>query len=342
MASVYNKEILKDLSTMKKKKKKYYCSNCGKFGHVFKKCKEPITSMGIICIKLETKEENKIINYFKNKVSKKGSNYNILNINNKNYNNFKYINSFKSQIKFLFIRRKHTLSYIEFIRGRYDIEKTEHLISLFQLMTPEEIERIKNNDFKQLWCKLWKKTSCCKIYEKEYESSKKKFRKLRSMNETETEISLDYLTNKVKPRFETPEWGFPKGRRNYHEKNQDCAIREFYEETSYNEEEFYLVDSINPINEIFNGTNGVLYKHIYYLAIDHSNRDAYINQENVHQMDEIGDIAWLSYDEAIKKIRPYHTEKKKLLNEIYLFLVNIILESKKEKQEIKNHEIITI
>ncbi|VVU95177.1 hypothetical protein CPAV1605_902 [seawater metagenome] len=331
MSDIYNDEIIKEQIIYKKKRKKHYCSNCGKYGHIFKKCKEPITSLGIICVKLETNVEDNVINYFKNNLTKKGKNINILNVNNKNYNNFKFINSFKSKIKFLFIRRKHTLSYIEFIRGRYEVANIDHLISLFQLMTPAEIERIKNNDFKELWCKLWKKTSCCKIYEKEFELSKKKFKKLQLMNNTSSSINLNFLTDDVEPKFETPEWGFPKGRRNYHEKNIDCAVREFYEETSYNTEEYHLVDNITPINEIFNGTNGVLYKHIYYLGIDNSNRDAYIKTENVHQMDEIGDIAWLSYDDAVKKIRPYHTEKKKLLNEIYLFLVNIILETNKEK-----------
>ena len=29
------------------------------------------------------------------------------------------------------------------------------------------------------------------------------------------------------------EWGFPKGRRNFQEKDYDCAIREFTEETGY-------------------------------------------------------------------------------------------------------------
>jgi ADP-ribose pyrophosphatase YjhB (NUDIX family) len=30
-----------------------------------------------------------------------------------------------------------------------------------------------------------------------------------------------------------PEWGFPKGRRNYQEKDYECAVREFCEETGY-------------------------------------------------------------------------------------------------------------
>jgi 8-oxo-dGTP pyrophosphatase MutT (NUDIX family) len=332
MSDIYNDDVSKEQNIYKKKRKKHYCSNCGKYGHIFKKCKEPITSIGIICVKFESDNESSIIDYFQNTIIENTKNINILNINNKNYNNFKFINSFKSKLKFLFIRRKHTLSYIEFIRGRYDIAEVAHLISLFELMTPYEIEKIKKYDFKELWCRLWKKTSCCKIYEKEYELSKRKFKKLKSLPSTSNYINLDFLTSHITPKFETPEWGFPKGRRNYHEKNMDCAMREFYEETSYSDKDYYLVDNITPINEIFNGTNGVLYKHVYYLAIDHSGKDAYIKKDNLHQVDEIGDISWLTYDEAVKKIRPYHSEKKKLLNEIYLFLVNIVLNTKKEKK----------
>ena len=33
--------------------KKNYCTNCGKFGHINKTCKEPITSLGILCFKLD-------------------------------------------------------------------------------------------------------------------------------------------------------------------------------------------------------------------------------------------------------------------------------------------------
>lgn len=31
--------------------KKKYCSNCGKYGHYNKTCKESITSLGVICVK---------------------------------------------------------------------------------------------------------------------------------------------------------------------------------------------------------------------------------------------------------------------------------------------------
>ena len=32
-------------------KKNVYCGNCGKFGHIYKRCTAPITSLGVICYK---------------------------------------------------------------------------------------------------------------------------------------------------------------------------------------------------------------------------------------------------------------------------------------------------
>ncbi len=43
-------------------------------------------------------------------------------------------------------------------------------------------------------------------------------------------------------------------------------------------------------------------------------------------MNEIGDIGWFTYDEAINIIRPYHTERKKILTELYMYIINNILE----------------
>ena len=45
--------------------------------------------------------------------------------------------------------------------------------------------------------------------------------------------NIESLINNSKTNWITPEWGFPKGRRNYMETDNSCAIREFNEETGY-------------------------------------------------------------------------------------------------------------
>ena len=103
---------------------KNFCTNCGKLGHNHKKCKEPITRIGIICLKIENKEiKNKLITNF--------SLGNELNCLNFKYNTLNIIKNNFDKIKFLLIRRKHSLGYLEFIRGKYkteDIDKIRVLL----------------------------------------------------------------------------------------------------------------------------------------------------------------------------------------------------------------------
>ena len=80
------------------------------------------------------------------------SSYNEINL--KAFNN---IFKFKNNIKFLLIRRKHTLNYIEFLRGRYEIDDINSLVHLLELMTPDELDFIKSNDFDTLWLDLWQR-----------------------------------------------------------------------------------------------------------------------------------------------------------------------------------------
>jgi 8-oxo-dGTP pyrophosphatase MutT (NUDIX family) len=51
-----------------------------------------------------------------------------------------------------------------------------------------------------------------------------------------------------------PEWGFPKGRRNYNEKDIDCALREFSEETGYSK---YSLKNIENIQQFRRNIYGV-------------------------------------------------------------------------------------
>jgi len=305
------------------KRGRVYCGNCGKYGHQYKKCNEPITSIGIINIRLHDVDEgvSEKLQELYAQTDSFSKSINILKDNNKSYNTLKYISEYKNKVEFLLIRRKNTLGYIEFIRGRYEVDDTDHIISLFEQMTDYEIAHIRDSPLKQMWEELWNSTSKSKMYEHEYELSKEKFERLKQCSNAD----LTFYIDNIKPKYKCPEWGFPKGRRNYHEKNVDCARREFAEETGYKSSEYTLLDRIYPMHEVFMGTNGVLYKHIYFLGLSTTDRDPKIDNKNKHQVEEIGDIGWFTYSEAIEKIRPYHIERKKLLNEIYLFIITNIL-----------------
>lgn len=321
---------------LKKRKKKLYCSNCGKYGHYYKRCHEPITSLGIILFQIDfeklRKGKYKNINreILNKKLNIEKDKYiNILHSNNKSYNSFKYIEDFKEVIKFLMVRRKNTLGFLEFIRGRYLIDDLDHIMSLFEQMTLYEIDNIKKGVFKDLWKELWSNEDKNKIYEIEFKQSKEKFEILKESG------NLKYLIENAVPRFKIPEWGFPKGRRNSHEKNKDCSKRELEEETGLIEDDYILYNQINPLNEIFKGTNGILYKHTYYIGLSNNNKEIKLDENNKIQMDEIGDIGWFNYYNAINRIRPYQLERKRILNELYLFLINNLVKIE-EKYSNKN------
>ena len=66
-------------------KKFIFCNNCGKLGHLFPQCKVPITSIGIIPIRI-TKKVNPVTNILENSVD------------------------------IFIIKRKDTLSFVDFMR----------------------------------------------------------------------------------------------------------------------------------------------------------------------------------------------------------------------------------
>ena len=314
------------MNEIKLYKKKLFCCNCGKFGHKYSKCNEPITSLGIIAIKPNLHSDyDLLIEYFNSKKY-----FNLVKSNTMNNNILLKINKFIDKFKFLMIRRRKTLGYIEFIRGRYDVKNTMSYISLFEQMIPAEINDLINNSFDYLWNDLWINSNLENKYIKnEFEESKLKFDILKNNN-------LSNLIKSIKFSYNTPEWGFPKGRRIYLEKNINCACREFEEETSLTKNDYNLLINLPPIQEIFYGTNKILYKHIYYFAICKPNIDVKMNYDNINQQVEIGDIGWFDYNSAKLLIRKYHYERIKILNESFIFLSSIL-----DKQNINNNDIIT-
>ena len=135
-------------------KKKQYCSNCNKYGHSNKECNEPITSAGIICLDLHDNLKNDML---KNDVDIISNDIGLFNY--QRLSNINKIKKYKDKIRFLLVQRKHSLNYINFIRGIYDENNYIQLERIFSLMSNYEIKKIKNNDFDYLWDNLWEKTA---------------------------------------------------------------------------------------------------------------------------------------------------------------------------------------
>ncbi len=324
----------------KKFKNNVYCGNCGKYGHIYRNCMEPITSIGIILVLIASDDES-IVTELSNtlayqtdeEIANGVAGQELFHIKTDGivYDDVSVqtFGQYKDNIKFLMIRRKNTLGYIEFVRGHYNIDDIDGIIFLFKQMTGSEIKRIGTCIFDDLWDELWTNNKNKSNYHSEYTASKDKFFKLK--NDTETPLNLDYYVTNVLPTWGSPEWGFPKGRRNHHESNIMCAVREFQEESGFVDGDFIVFDKIRPIEEKLVGTNAVSYKHIYYPAIATTNKEPEIDPNNHTQTDEIGDIGWFTYDQAIKLIRPYHTDRQRLLTELFMYIINRIADIRKQK-----------
>ena len=74
--------------------KKNYCSNCGKFNHKYKDCREPVTSMGIINIGLDEKTFE-LVSKISNILKKSKTKININDFNNNNLKDIRCIFKFK-------------------------------------------------------------------------------------------------------------------------------------------------------------------------------------------------------------------------------------------------------
>ena len=252
-----------------------YCNNCGKCGHILNDCKNPITSIGII--------------------------------------SFKYNNQTNS-IEYLLIQRNNSFGFVEFIRGKYPLYNTQYIQTLINEMTLDEKTKILTMNFEDLWSLLWGEYSNNQ-YRSEEISSKDKFELLkRGIKIRNNEFSIQSLINSSTTSWLEPEWGFPKGRRNYQEKDIDCGIREFIEETGYGINDFKLIENIIPYEEIFIGSNIKSYKHKYYLAYMVNNNISLETKK--YQKSEVRNMKWMSYDECLNVIRPYNLEKINIIKKI--------------------------
>lgn len=262
-------------------KKQDYCNNCGNYGHLYKNCRHPILSYGIIL-------------------------YNTNDIP-----------------KIIMIERKDTLSYIEFLRGKYkSINDIEYLKLLFSRFSFNELEKLKEMDFDSLWNDLWIHFDTINPrIRREYKKSKDKFNLLKKgIKVGDSKIDLLYLINEVEDPYQSNEWEIPKGRRKLYENNRQCAIREFYEETNICGDDYTLFKNIIPIIEEYTGINGVKYKHVYYIGRIEDKCPVSVNMKNKDQYTEIKDIQWYSRQECLDSIRDYDEKKKEVINRFFNFL----------------------
>ena len=258
------------------------CNNCGKQGHLFHQCKLPITSYGIILFRTNIEP------------------------------------NIEPNIQYLMIRRKDSFGYIDFIRGKYSPYNIYQIQNIVNEMSTQEKELIITDTFEELWKKMWGETSNVQYKNEELVSSKK-FDVIKNGVMVDNElITLKDIVQQSKTQWIETEWEFPKGRRNGKEKDIDCALREFEEETGITKNKINIVENILPFEEIFIGTNHKSYKHKYFLAYmnpDFGENENFEELDN-YQVTEVSKMEWKTIDKCLESIRPYNLEKKRLIANI--------------------------
>jgi 8-oxo-dGTP pyrophosphatase MutT (NUDIX family) len=249
-----------------------FCNNCGEKGHLFKNCKHPIISCGIILVRgpFETLK---------------------LPTNPKT-------------IGVLMVKRKDSMAYMEFIRGKYDVANPDYIGILLKNMTKLEHVLIVKEEFDTLWTRLWGEGRDTRS--NEFELSKEKYLKL-----DRAKLVDDNPTTHTEP-----EWGIPKGRRSKGETDLECAIREFEEECNIDESAYDVQKSVS-LSETFKGTNNIEYRHTYFLAVLKKASLINITQSlTCMQRREISEVGWKSLTECKNTTRPHYVERIKLFEEL--------------------------
>jgi 8-oxo-dGTP pyrophosphatase MutT (NUDIX family) len=131
----------------------------------------------------------------------------------------------------------------------------------------------------------------------------------------DTKVTLEEIIGNSTTKWEETEWEFPKGRRNFQEKDIECALREFQEETGYPIKSLSVIENLLPFEETFIGSNHKCYKHKYYLAYMNDIGERETSLEN-YQRSEVSKLEWKTVDECLESIRPYNLEKKQLIMNI--------------------------
>ena len=179
----------------------------------------------------------------------------------------KYTIQLDENIEYLMICRSNTFGYIDFMKGNYSLNNIDHIRILIDEMTIFEKSKLLELSFEDLYRRLTKPHKHNAPVRND--ESKKKFEILRNgfISQDGKSITLMQLIEESQTEWINNEWEFPKGRKNYKEKDLECAKREFEEETGISTSELQIINNIMPFEEIFIGSNQKCYKNVYYLGI---------------------------------------------------------------------------
>ena len=253
-------------------------------------------------------------------------------------------NFMNGRLHILFVKKKYTYSFFEFVFGKYPKFDKVRLEELFNGMTFQEKSLILEMNFDKLWCKIvlnvpedpnsisrnrikLKRPTGKKRFELAFTDGLSGFihEEEKTSELTAKEKEYATYTNK-KQRFEEltddggkllkelighstssdPIWEIPKGRPDDNEKSLDTAMREFTEETNSMANYYKIIHEIEPIK--INYVNGnCLYNNEYYVAIARGNWNPSELFQTYENNREVEEVRWINTDEIRFLNRGQHT-----------------------------------
>ena len=225
-------------------------------------------------------------------------------------------------LRFLMIRRKDSFGYIDLVRGKYSPYNIEQLQNTINEMSIQEKERIVKEPFDKLWNMMWGGNSCNQ-FRNEESISLKKFDMIKDgIYINNIKHTLQNLVDNSSTSWCETEWEFPKGRRNPLEKDIDCALREFQEETGNILSNKTIIENILPFEEIFIGSNHKSYKHKYFLAYMNEDDEKFDGENRVLDSQRGNNLngGWAKSNPPFKAYAVLKNNKIKIERKIYLCL----------------------
>ena len=199
----------------------------------------------------------------------------------------------KQEYEILFIKKRLTYSFIEFINGRYNNKNLQYLLDG---MTVNEKVVILTFNFKIIWYH----GNMTLINNRRYIKAKLKFNDL---------YKHDYgkmLKHMVEiSKNENLIWEIPKGRCKKNETPKNAAIREFEEETNINKIKYKILYDMEPLIYSFYDS-GINYVYYYYIGVMLDNVfEPRVDYHANSMVFEVSDIQFISSN----KIQAYNNDK---------------------------------
>jgi 8-oxo-dGTP pyrophosphatase MutT (NUDIX family) len=235
---------------------------------------------------------------------------------------FKYNKEKNNNTEILLIKKRYSYHFLSLVMGHYKKNDERYIRHLFDNMSFSEKIDVLGMQFSQMWYRIWlnnpeKYYNIVDVYKStnfasnpiENKFSNAEIYKLYfQKNRFENNFLKD---NGIKLRNILSQsndaeilWEMPKGGKHtakngqpfVQETNIDCAMREFYEETSITSDRYKILYDVQPLIDSFID-NDTIYKTVYYTAvlqIGSENLMPKIDFKNFDQITEIQQIRWAS------------------------------------------------